>query len=234
MNLRSAMTRSARRRASRSPTRRSPAPTSSRTARWWCWRIRLRGGQVGRLPHHHRAGLRQLRRDRSDLLGAHLLPRPGRRGCCGARLRAAVKAMEEAGLAAICSYIFHSREQLGCLRVNDGVLFLEKMYFANEILDAAAAKPKGQRINAGELKAARQLIDTMAGTVRPEKYEDSYREALLRVIRKKAKGEKITVPEPDQPAETPDLMAALEESLKATSKPRRRRRSTRKKARARS
>jgi DNA end-binding protein Ku len=144
------------------------------------------------------------------------------------------KAMEEAGLAAICTYIFHSREQLGCLRVNDGVLFLEKMYFANEIRDAAAAKPKGQRINAGELKAARQLIDTMAGTFRPEKYEDSYREALLRVIRKKAKGEKITVPEPDQPAETPDLMAALEESLKATSKPRRRGRSTRKKARARS
>jgi DNA end-binding protein Ku len=116
--------------------------------------------------------------------------------------------------------------------VNDGVLLLEKMDFANEIRDARAAKPKGQRISAGELKAARQLIDTMAGRFRPEKYQDSYREALLRVIRKKAKGEKITVPEPDQPAEVPDLMAALEESLKATSKPRRRRPSTRKKARA--
>ena len=52
------------------------------------------------------------------------------------------KAMEESGLAAICSYIFHSREQLGCLRVQDGVLFLEKMYFANEIRDSASAKPK--------------------------------------------------------------------------------------------
>ncbi len=139
------------------------------------------------------------------------------------------KAMEESGLAAICSYIFHNRQQLGCLRVNDGVLFLEKMYFANEIRDAAAAKPKRQRITAGELKAARRLIDTMAGAFRPEKYEDSYRAALLRVIRKKAKGEKITVPEPDQPAEAPDLMAALEESLKASSKPSRRP-STRKKA----
>ena len=59
------------------------------------------------------------------------------------------KAMEESGLAAICSYIFHSREQLGCLRVNDGVLFLEKMYCANEIRDAAAAKPNRQRISAG-------------------------------------------------------------------------------------
>jgi DNA end-binding protein Ku len=139
------------------------------------------------------------------------------------------KAMEESGLAAICSYIFHSREQLGCLRVQDGVLFLEKMYFANEIRDSASAKPKQQRINAGELKAARQLIDSMSGTFRPEKYEDSYRASLLRVIRKKAKGEKITVAELEQPAEAPDLMAALEDSLKASSKHKRR---PRKKARA--
>ena len=141
------------------------------------------------------------------------------------------KAMEESGLAAICSYIFHSREQLGCLRVQDGVLFLEKMYFANEIRDSASAKPKRQRINAGELKAARQLIDSMAGTFRPEKYEDSYRASLLRVIRKKAKGQTITVPEPQQPAEAPDLMAALEESLKPSSK-HKRRPAKRKKARA--
>ena len=40
-----------------------------------------------------------------------------------------VKAIEDAGLAGICSYIFHNREQLGCLRVRDGVLVLEKMYF---------------------------------------------------------------------------------------------------------
>jgi DNA end-binding protein Ku len=142
------------------------------------------------------------------------------------------KAMEDSGLAAICSYIFHSREQLGCLRVNDGVLFLEKMYFANEIRDAASAKPKRQRIEDGELKAARRLIDSMAGAFRPEKYQDSYRAALLRVIRKKAKGEKITVPEPDQPAEVPDLMAALEESLRTSTKPKRRPSKKKKKARA--
>ena len=106
------------------------------------------------------------------------------------------------------------------------------MYFANEIRDAAPAKPKRQRINAGELKAARQLIDTMAGAFRPEKYEDSYRAALLRVIRKKAKGEKITVPEPEQASQAPDLMAALEESLKASSKTKRRRGPRTKKARA--
>src|SRR3954447_19715550 len=43
------------------------------------------------------------------------------------------KAMDESGLVAIGSFVFHDREQLGCLRVNDGVILLEKMYFHDEI-----------------------------------------------------------------------------------------------------
>ena len=128
------------------------------------------------------------------------------------------KAMEDSGLAAICNYIFHNREQLGCLRVHDGVLVLEKMYFANEIRDPGAAKPKGQRIKAEELKAARELIDKMAGTFKPEKYKDSYRASLLKIIKKKGKGEKITVPEPQKQDDAPDLMAALQASLKSSNK----------------
>jgi non-homologous end joining protein Ku len=48
-----------------------------------------------------------------------------------------------------------------------------------------------------------------------------------------AAAEKITVPEPEQPAEAPDLMAALEKSLKATEPKPKRRPTKRKKARAR-
>jgi DNA end-binding protein Ku len=92
------------------------------------------------------------------------------------------RAMDDAGLSAVCSYNFHNREQLGCLRVRDGVLHLEKMYFADEVR---------------------------------KKYRDTYGEALLKVIAKKAKGKRITVPEPKKSDKAPDLMAALEASLKA-------------------
>ena len=44
-----------------------------------------------------------------------------------------VKALEESGLAAVARYVFRNRQQLGCVRVRDGVLTLEKMYLADEI-----------------------------------------------------------------------------------------------------
>jgi DNA end-binding protein Ku len=124
-------------------------------------------------------------------------------------------AMEGSGLAAICSYIFHNREHLGCLRVRDGVLLLEKMHFANEIREPDDARPgRRQKLKQDELRTARQLIDRMTGRFDPEKYEDSYRKSLLKVIRRKAKGEKITVAEPEQRSEAPDLLEALHASLK--------------------
>ena len=127
-----------------------------------------------------------------------------------------VKAMEDSGLAGICSYIFHTREQLGCLRVRDGVLVLEKMYFANEIRDPKDARPaKRPKLKPGELKMARELIDAMTTSFDPSGYEDSYRAALLKVIRKKAKGQTIAPPEPEEREELPDLMSALQASLRS-------------------
>ncbi|MDX6647605.1 MAG: end-binding protein Ku, partial [Miltoncostaeaceae bacterium] len=39
-------------------------------------------------------------------------------------------AMERTELAAVGRYVFHARERLGLLRVRDGVITLERMYFA--------------------------------------------------------------------------------------------------------
>lgn len=40
-----------------------------------------------------------------------------------------VKAMENSELAALGTYVMRDREHLGCLRVRDGALTLEKMFF---------------------------------------------------------------------------------------------------------
>ena len=63
---------------------------------------------------------------------------------------------------------------------------------------------------------ARDLIDRMAGDFDITRYEDTYRGALMGVIRKKAKGQKIRLPEPAEREEAPDLMAALQASLEAS------------------
>jgi DNA end-binding protein Ku len=127
------------------------------------------------------------------------------------------KAMDDAGLAAICSYIFHQREQLGCLRSRDGVLLLEKLYFADEVRPHEEHRPAGERVARQELEMARDLIDRMAGDFDVAKYRDTYRDALMRVIRKKAKGQKVTAPAAPEREHAPDLMSALQASLEAAS-----------------
>jgi DNA end-binding protein Ku len=131
------------------------------------------------------------------------------------------KALETSELAAVCSYIFHQREHLGCLRSRDGVLLLEKLYFADEVRPHREHKPAGQRIDRRELKMAQDLIGRMAGDFDIDRYKDRYRQQLMGVIRKKARGGKIEVPETPRAETAPDLMEALRASLEGAGNSRR-------------
>jgi DNA end-binding protein Ku len=123
------------------------------------------------------------------------------------------KALETSDLAAVCSYIFHQREHLGCLRSRDGVLLLEKLYFADEVRSHKEHRPTGRRVDRRELGMAKDLIDRMAGDFDIGKYRDRYRQEVMGVIRKKARGGTIDVPEAPEPEAAPDLMEALQASL---------------------
>jgi DNA end-binding protein Ku len=128
-----------------------------------------------------------------------------------------VKAMEDSELAAIAKYVMRDKQHLGCLRVRERVITLEKMYFADEIRPIDEIKPKAARVSKQELEMARQLIDSFAGEFKPEKYKDTYRDALCEIIRRKRKGEDVHVDEgAEEPGRVPDLMEALRASLRAT------------------
>jgi DNA end-binding protein Ku len=64
---------------------------------------------------------------------------------------------------------------------------------------------------------AKQLVSSLTGDFDPDQYRDEYREELLALIERKAKGEAVVQAETEEPKPTkaPDLMAALEESLAA-------------------
>ncbi len=131
--------------------------------------------------------------------------------------RLLLKAMEESGLAALAKYVMRDKQHLGCLRVREGVIALEKMYFADEIRPIGEIKPKQAQVSKQELEIARQLIDSLAGSFRPAKYKDTYRDALCEIIERKRKGKKVHVEaEVEEPEQVPDLMAALRASLKAS------------------
>ena len=61
---------------------------------------------------------------------------------------------------------------------------------------------------------AEQLVDSLHEEFDPTDYEDTYREAVLDLIDRKAKGKKIERVEFEEREETDDLAAALKASLK--------------------
>jgi DNA end-binding protein Ku len=142
------------------------------------------------------------------------------------------KAMAESELAAIATYVMREREHLGCLRATNGVITLAKMYFADEIRPVDEIRPKGTRVDKAELEMAAELIDSFTGTFKPEQHEDTYRAALLKVVRAKAKGKTVKAPEPAEEEEPVDLMEALRASVKAAGGGKKRARPQRRRPRA--
>ena len=125
------------------------------------------------------------------------------------------RAMEQARLAAIAKYVMRDRQHLGCLRVRDGVIVLEKMFFADEIRATDDIAPTDTKVEKRELEMAAELIDRFAGAFAPEQYEDSYRARLLEIVEAKRKGEEVHAEPAREPEQPDDIMAALRASLEA-------------------
>ena len=124
------------------------------------------------------------------------------------------RALDETGLTGIATLVMREREYLAALRVRDGVIVLERMYFDDEVRPADEHAPGGVDVAKREVEAAIELIERLAGSFRPDEYEDTYRERLCEIIRAKQKGERVPVAEVEaEPDEPEDLLAALRRSV---------------------
>jgi DNA end-binding protein Ku len=129
-----------------------------------------------------------------------------------------VDAMEEAGKVGIARVVIRQKEQLVALRPADGALAMSTMNFADEVVDPDRfdEKPDAEvETSKRELDMAKQLIDSLSSDWEPDKYRDTYRERVLELIEQKAEGKEIAVQPVEEPQPVPDLMAALEASVKA-------------------
>src|SRR5262249_60404195 len=114
-----------------------------------------------------------------------------------------------------------NKEHLAALRAAGGVLTLTTMRFADEVVppgeldDVLPAEPPKPAKR--EVEMAEQLIDSLTRDFDPAAYRDEHREELMALIKRKAEGKEIIAPEAVEPeaTQTPDLMAALEESIAA-------------------
>ena len=126
------------------------------------------------------------------------------------------EALKETGRVGIGRFTFHDREYLAAVRSLDGVLALHTLRFHDEVIDAGDLEVTIPRKGPSrqEAKMAEQLVESLHERFDPSDYEDTYREAVLDLIDRKAKGKKIERAEFEEREETDDLAAALEASLK--------------------
>jgi DNA end-binding protein Ku len=127
------------------------------------------------------------------------------------------RALEDAELAGIATFVMRDREHLGCIRMRAGVLTLEQMYFADEIRPADDLAPKSVKVDRRELEMAARLIESFSGSFDPERYRDQYRDAVAGIIKAKQKGEEVHAAPAEEPEEPGDLLEALRASIEARS-----------------
>jgi DNA end-binding protein Ku len=134
-----------------------------------------------------------------------------------------VRALDETGKVGIAKVVIRNKQHLAALRPYEGLLFLETMYYADEVrkpqaLDGDLGSAKLQK---AEAEMAKSLVENLSAPFKPEKYDDTYRKELLDLIRAKAKGQPLPEPQEEEGGEVVDLMEALRESVERTKKQRR-------------
>jgi DNA end-binding protein Ku len=124
-----------------------------------------------------------------------------------------VGVMEAADRAALGRFVMRTKEYLVLVRARGGRLALTTLLWADEVRPTKDIAPEGKAKTA-EVDQCVALIEGLSVEWDHSRYEDRYRTRLENVIEEKRKGGTIKAPEPEkEPSATPDLMAALEESL---------------------
>jgi DNA end-binding protein Ku len=133
------------------------------------------------------------------------------------------EAMRQTGVVGIGKVIIRRTQHLAGVRVVGDALVIELMRFANELVDITDYSfPGTATLREQELTMAKQLVENLAEPFDPSRYTDDYRANLMKLIRTKMKGKKVTAAEPlpdeDEDSKVLDLMSRLQASLEEAAK----------------
>ncbi len=143
----------------------------------------------------------------------YVVPTGGERAF--ALLREALESENKVGIA---KTVLGTKETLIALRVLGGDLVLSTMYFYDEIQPNPIKQTTDLVIDPEELKLAKMLINNLSGPFEPEKYHNEYNQKIQAAIEAKIAGKEFSAQKDDASRSIANLMDALTESLKATTK----------------
>ncbi|NLL48512.1 MAG: Ku protein [Firmicutes bacterium] len=127
------------------------------------------------------------------------------------------KALSLSGKIAVAEITIRSKPSLAVVRVYDGLMALETIYYPDEIRDQARLAINPLPVQDRELEMALSLIESLTEPFRPEQYSDQRRQGLLELVEAKIRGqETVQLDQRGEEQSAPiDLFAALQASIQA-------------------
>jgi len=129
------------------------------------------------------------------------------------------QALRETSFYGIAKVAMHNREHIVILRPADKGMVLHTMYYQDEIRQVDEFSTDTSQEKEKEVSLAKMLIDSLAADFEPEKYHDTYRTNIQKMIEAKLEGHKIVETPTPHVAPVIDIMEALKRSLAEQKKP---------------
>lgn len=126
-------------------------------------------------------------------------------------------AMEAEGMAGVAKTVLGTKDTLIVVRVKNGQMLLNTLFFEDEI-QASPAKNIKSVTSGKELDLAKNLIENMSEDFDISSYKDEYREKLISLIDSKISGKALALPKEKAPRQVSSLMDALLKSIESSKK----------------
>jgi len=125
-------------------------------------------------------------------------------------------AMKDKGRVALARIVLTNREHVVAIEPQGKGLLATTLRYPYELRDAEDYfdKIKSPKISKDMIELAGHILETKAAHFDPSKFKDDYETALKALVKRKAAGKSIKIPEPEEePSNVVSLMEALKQSL---------------------
>jgi len=129
------------------------------------------------------------------------------------------QALRETKYYGIAKVAMHNREHIVILRPNGKGVVLHTMFYADEVRQVDEFRTDTSLVKEKELALAKMLIESLTAEFEPEKYHDTYRDNLQKLIQAKLEGQQVVATPAPHIAPVIDIMEALKKSLAEQKKP---------------
>src|SRR6059058_3972050 len=129
------------------------------------------------------------------------------------------QALRESEYYAVAKVAMHNREHIIVLRPGSKGILSHTMYFQDEIRNVEEFRTDTSLVKDKELAMAKMLISSLEADFEPQKYHDTYRDNLQKMIEAKIEGKNVVATPSEHIAPVIDIMEALKRSLAEKRKP---------------